>query len=171
MNSEGDSNNITINITENNSKDNLNTKTTENPIVEEEVKQCPICYTDVSNIDSDNLVTLKCGHQFCYDCILMEYKTVIENNNKYQKYKFRKCPFCRSDGGYLPTKPGIIPMEFIHKEFKLIKNAKDLLKYLDKSRCHAILKTGINKGCQCTKKFKDPKIPYCARHLKYFKNE
>ena len=62
---------------------------------------------------------------------------------------------------------GLTAQDFL----RVLKNAKDLLKYLDKSRCHAILKTGINKGCQCTKKFKDPKIPYCTRHLKYFKNE
>ena len=134
---------------------------------EKDIKQCAICYSDMD--DESDIVTLKCGHQFHYDCILMEYKSVIAKNSKYHKYTYRKCPFCRSDGGYLPLKPGMLPIEFIHQEYKYLKNAKDFSKYLIKDRCHAILKTGPNKGCQCAKGYADPKIPYCKTHLKYYK--
>lgn len=44
---------------------------------------CSVCYTDIINI-----VTLKCKHNFCLDCIL--------KMNKFRKDEEEiKCPLCR----------------------------------------------------------------------------
>ena len=54
-----------------------------------ELDTCMICF------DEDNIVNkLKCGHQFCYYCILRDYKS---SNS-------RSCPYCRQDGGKILKK-------------------------------------------------------------------
>lgn len=49
-----------------------------------EVDCCPICYTD---IDNNSIAITKCGHVFCYYCIL---QSIILSN-----FNYIKCPKCR----------------------------------------------------------------------------
>lgn len=131
---------------------------------------CPICYDE---LDSTS-ITLKCNHTFHYDCILNSFKSSITKNTKsYNSYKWRKCPYCREDGGYLPLRNNIYPFNGIHLEYYeieqcLLRNDFDKLKiiteqYIVKTNCNAIIKTGINKGYQC-KKNKKKNLDYCHLH-------
>ena len=115
---------------------------------------------------------MKCKHIFHYDCILNAYKHSIIKPATINK--FRKCPYCRTNGGYLPLKENTYPFKGIHLEYyeieqHLIRNdfakLKDITdKYINKKKCNAIIKTGINKGYQC-KKNKQTDIDYCHLHL------
>lgn len=50
---------------------------------------CMICFDEDKPISK-----LKCGHQFCYSCVLEDYKS---SNS-------RSCPYCRQDGGKILKK-------------------------------------------------------------------
>ena len=70
---------------------------------------CGICLDDFScKSDSDVIVTLKCKHRYCYECI---YDSYLKNKEK------RQCPYCRKKGGYLPLPESTTPTKFIHKEY------------------------------------------------------
>lgn len=58
----------------------------ENPINFVIPDQCHICYMDTKNV---GVITTKCGHTFCEDCILSHYTS----ENLYSKY----CPICNVD--------------------------------------------------------------------------
>ena len=126
---------------------------------------CPICY---DTLDS-NSITLKCKHTFHYNCILTAYKSNISKKSRH----IRNCPYCRNKCEYLPLIENVYPCKGIHVEFYeieqcLIRNETEKLKmitekYIDKSKCNAILKSGINKGNQC-KKSKKKGLDYCHLH-------
>ena len=130
------------------------------------MSECPICYVKLDETE----IKLKCGHKFHYNCILNSYK--ISTIKNYIKL-FRKCPYCRNNGGFLPLRENSYPYKNIHVEHYeieqyLIRNDFDKLKeivdkYIDKTKCNAILKTGINKGYQC-KKNKKKETNYCHLH-------
>lgn len=122
---------------------------------------CAICYEPLK----EDIFTTKCNHKFHYDCMFM----VLRNNTKTNIRK-RECPYCRNDTGYLPLKPGCIPQKYIHKEYiemrNLINNGNFELvkKFLNKDKCMSILKTGKNKGLQCSHK-KIENSDYCKKHM------
>ena len=134
-----------------------------------EEKICPICYDILDDSDEslNKTVKLKCGHEFHYNCILSSYKT---------DKMARVCPFCRMDGGYLKLEENTFPLKHIHIEYRQIRKClqnNDLKtlekitdKYIDKSKCHCILKSGVNYGTQC-KKHKQKDSKYCYIHNKY----
>ena len=128
------------------------TNTNTNLELEEEKNICGICYEDIE----ENEVSLKCNHKYHYDCILLIYK-----NTKKGYKTLRKCPYCRSDGGYLELIPGRAPLKDIHREYK----NKDTLQiqYIP-NKCNYILKRGKNVGNQCSLNIK--KGLYCTRHYK-----
>lgn len=124
---------------------------------------CAICHDELKG----DIVTLKCNHKYHYECILLIYK-----NPQDGKYKnTRMCPYCRGDGGYLPIRENIIPVQYVHKEYEDVRkfnitgNYEYINKYLNKEKCKAILKTGKNKGCQCSKK-KQINLEFCKTHSK-----
>ena len=132
--------------------------------------ECPICY---EKIDSNDVVKLKCGHEFHNECIILAYKSNIKSRGYYtNKFQIRVCPYCRADGGYLKCNMNEIPQEFIHDnyfDFKIsLKNDdKDYyMKYLNPNKCLSILKTGIKKGTQCSAKPYCSESDYCKRHYK-----
>lgn len=112
---------------------------------------CLICYDNLE--PNSNIVKLKCGHRYHYDCILQTYKT---NTSR------KKCPYCRSDGGYLPLSAGMRPVKYIHKEYN--KAGDYNITYIP-NKCKYILNSGKNKGCQCSFNIKTPQ-GYCTRHQK-----
>ena len=128
-------------------------------------KICPIC---CQNLDND-IIKLKCGHEYHYDCIFLSYKSNLSCGISYNNY--RECPYCRMDGGYLPLKVGYIPQKHIHVRYKEYKN--DMInnnfekweEYLKKDKCYYILKTGVNSGKQCSKN-KKKGCNYCSIHQK-----
>lgn len=134
--------------------------------MESEESMCPICYDSLES--QENIVELCCGHKFHYNCVLMVFK----NNTRQYQYntsKIRKCPFCRMDGGFLPLIYPQVPLQFIHLKYDELKthqqnnDFRSIEKYFDKNRCYTILKSGSNKGCQCSRKhFKD--IKFCKQH-------
>ena len=129
--------------------------------------ECAICYEKLD----DSQIQLNCGHKFHYNCILQTFKA---NLNKKIRH-IKKCPFCRASTGYLELRENIYPIKHIHHEFYeiehcLLRNDFDKLdeitkKYIDYSKCNAIIKTGKNKGYQCKKK-KKKNCDYCHLHLK-----
>jgi len=128
-------------------------------------KECPICY----EVHDDTSIKLKCGHIFHYNCISSSYKSSISKNNR----NIRICPYCRNDGGFLKLLETTYPVKGINYEFYeiekyLLRNDFNKLqeitkKYIDKTKCNAILKSGINKGYQC-KKNKKKELHYCHLH-------
>jgi hypothetical protein len=122
---------------------------------------CPICYDKLD----DNIIKLRCGHIFHYECILHQYRTT----NK------RICPYCRCYGGYIELKNGVFPLKNIHKEYnelhaliyennqeELNKTAK---KYINSNYCECIIIKGKNIGSQCKKK-KIKDSDFCFIHNK-----
>jgi hypothetical protein len=70
---------------------------------------CGICLDDLNcKSESGIIVTLKCKHRYCYECI---YDSYLKNKEK------RQCPYCRKKGGYLPLPESTTPTKFIHKEY------------------------------------------------------
>lgn len=141
---------------------------------------CNICMERLEG----NIIKLKCGHVYHYDCIFNSYYNTTHKKWTYSFYqtnnlsqnKPRECPYCRKDGGYIPLKPNTIPLEKIHKEYsdfkKIMKdNDKEgLKKYLNCNNCMTILKKGANSGKQCSKK-KKGNSDYCGTHLKVYQTE
>ena len=125
------------------------------------MSECIICHEPLDSTE----VTIKCGHKFHYECILLSYKS---NKDKYLK-TIRTCPYCRKDGGYLHLIDNNIPLEYIHTEYSIFKDAlragdKEIyMKYLDKTRCLSVLKNGIHKGLQCMC-LPQSNSDFCGRH-------
>ena len=124
---------------------------------------CAICHDELD----ETTISLKCNHKFHYDCILLIYK-----NPQGGKYKnIRMCPYCRSDGGYLPIKENVIPIQYIHREYEDVRkfystgNYEYIEKYLNKNKCWALLQSGKNKGCQCSKN-PQSNSKFCKIHSK-----
>ena len=79
------------------------------------------------------------------------------------------------DGGFLKLQENEYPQKSVHKEFYHIsaclqENDFSRLKkitenYINKHKCHAILKSGSNEGYQCSRKI--VKNNYCNIHQKY----
>ena len=126
---------------------------------EDSDNECPICFSDIK---PENKVKLKCGHCFNYDCILVTYQNEIRKSNRYYKGKKRNCPYCRGDGGYLPLRPGMLPIQYIHKEYAEFAKTENVSQFLILNKCQAILKTGKNKGQQC--KCDIHECGLCKRH-------
>ena len=133
----------------------------QDPEQEEHLAVCPICY---DTIKPGDLETLTCGHKYHYDCILATFKgspVTYEN-------KSRECPYCRVQSDYISLRPGSLPFKNIHREYEELKGKnikiQTLDKYLVKSRCKAILRTGANKGSQCSRSIAEN--GYCKIHLK-----
>lgn len=134
----------------------------------ETTPECAICYEKLD----DSAIKLKCGHTFHYNCIFNSYKmATIKNKNNIKL--FRKCPYCRNNGGFLPLSKNIYPYKNIHIEYYeveqlLFRNDFEKLKevvdkYIDKTKCNAILKSGSDKGYQCKKNKKNGN-DYCHLH-------
>ena len=124
---------------------------------------CPICCDNLEN----GICTLLCGHKYHKKCILSSYTSDIHNSRS--GIIQRKCPYCRKHGGYLELEPNTIPIKGIHKEYNEFrqcvekKDAERLKVYLNHKKCFAILKSGINKGSQCSNKPDKPHY-YCKKH-------
>ena len=108
---------------------------------------CEICSGDI-----DNPINLKCGHSFCYDCLLQSYKGVKCN---YNLKSHRICPYCRNPSTFLPLELGNLPIKGIHREYG---KKKKIFK-----KCTTILKSGPRSGesCDCIVK---PGMDFCGRH-------
>ena len=135
--------------------------------MESEENNCAICHTEIE--ENDEVEQLKCGHKYHYECIFITYKF---NKCKYKGSKLRKCPYCREDGGYLSLKNNIVPVKDIHEEYiKFVQylvedNRDEYMKFLNKDKCFAILKTGKNKNDQCS--FKPVENNFCKKHKKAY---
>ena len=130
-------------------------------------EQCNIC---LESIDESDMIKLKCGHKYHYNCILNSYKMYSS--------KKRECPYCRNDGGLLELRKGYKFIPNIHKEVsndefeeKVEEKVKKKIKIGTKKKCCAILVNGINKGKKCknTGKNKINGKYYCGIHDKIFK--
>lgn len=77
---------------------------------------CGICLEEFNcKTDSDIIVTLKCKHRYCYECICDSY---LKSKEK------RQCPYCRKMGGFLPLPESATPLKFIHEEYVIPKLSK-----------------------------------------------
>ena len=94
--------------------------------------------------------TLDCNHRFHYQCLLLSFRNMKDNN----------CPYCRSSKNVLPVINGV------KKIYPQIHNVDDnyILSYQVK-KCEHILTRGKNKGNQCSKNCKLGNN-YCSVHSK-----
>lgn len=144
-----------------------------------EIVECAICYDPIDfrfngELSENTPIKLDCGHTFHYKCILMTFKTNL-NNNKFAT----RCPFCRKKNSHIPLLKNQFPIRNIHAEYELIKKylhkgdfkkIYELAKkynFLNENKCHAIVTTGNNRGTQCKKSKKDG-THFCFIHLKKF---
>lgn len=109
---------------------------------------CNTCYELLNN----DIIVLKCGHKYHYDCILNSYKYSLDVLK-------RLCPYCRSYGGYLPLKEGTTAEKHIHYGYKKKKITNNIFF----EECGAIIKSGKNKGNKCTAMGKYN--GWCGRHV------
>lgn len=119
---------------------------------------CAICCNECT----EKCQELKCNHKFCDECIKGWYikLNVLKKNQYYNYKKYRECPVCRQDGGYLKLRENETPIKNIHKEFG--KKQKNKSMHI----CNAPFTT--KEGfCQCLGKEKYGW--YCGRHKKYQK--
>ena len=98
---------------------------------------CFISYEMFKNEDLKTrpIVKLLCGHCFYFENILNSYK--ITNKHGQNFMKLRLCPYCLRKGGYLPR----------------LTSERLVNIYLDKMtvpKCSALLKSGKNKGMDCS---------------------
>lgn len=114
---------------------------------------CPICNEDIPESDK---ITLKCNHSFCYGCLLESYKGTKCNFSVSSSKNHRICPYCRTPSGFLSLKPGMTPIKGIHREFGKSK-------CIIYNQCKGIIKSGVNKGKQCSCKAR-PNSDYCGKH-------
>ena len=114
---------------------------------------CNICYCEH---DSSSVV-LKCNHKYHYECILHSYKI---NNTK----KKRACPYCRSDGGYLPLLKDTKPEKNIHREYTTWLNKDKKQNSKSCKQCIGVVMNGPNKNSRCVNKA--TKGDYCGMHKK-----
>lgn len=126
--------------------------------------ECSICY---DTINSEDAQLIECGHVFHYDCI---YRTFCNQIGKL-KYKRKKriCPFCRFECQLLPSKPGFIPKKNVTEDANYFieqmrqENYDSIKAFFKPHLCHKILKSGANKGMQCSRKKKDGSL-FCGNH-------
>jgi len=152
---------------------------------------CPICFEDFfENIDekkmckpcSNNLkktskskITLDCGHSFHHECLV----DWLINKDKKNSYSYKLfCPYCRKKFSYVPLPENMFPIRFIHQEYNIIQsfiNNKDEVslseacsKLFNQHHCNTILKTGKNRGYQCSRQKIDGS-DMCKLHTEKYK--
>lgn len=129
---------------------------------------CLISYADFKEEDynNNNVVKLKCGHNYIYQHIIESYK--ITNCSGRNYIGKRICPYCRKSGGYLPYN-GSPAIRGVHNlnavkawRLKTIENKKKNSGY---KTCCATLVCGIHRGNPCgslVKTEKNPNIFKCV---------
>jgi hypothetical protein len=131
-------------------------------------EMCSICHTDFEESD-ETIFKLSCGHKFHLECIFITYK-----NNLDKKKYIRQCPYCRNYGGYLKLERNMIPIKHIHEEYNVFQeyitnnDTENFMKFLNSKKCISILKSGKNKGQQCSNNPSQDK--YCKKHYNFNKN-
>ena len=121
---------------------------------------CNICSDVLKMKKEEDLQILKCGHRFCYNCILEWYKTLINKIN----YGFRnydllnECPTCRRDGGYLKLRDGEKYIQYVHGKLKKHQ--------LNTNLCSAPLLDGVSN---CKRKGNAKYGFYCFMHKNFEK--
>jgi len=126
---------------------------------------CNICGDDLDSIEK--VQVLKCGHEFCNECIFDWFQNILNNMKKSyyssQYLKARECPMCRHTGGYLKLFEGDEYVCGIHGNKKnfvpRIKPPDPVIVY-----CEAKLKT---KNKLCKNKGKECHGYYCGVHKKF----
>lgn len=117
---------------------------------------CLVCY---GGLNEGNEIKLKCGHSFCYDCLLESYRG--EGCNHSSSKNHRICPLCRTTADYLPLRDGMVPLLGIHREYHKFTKKKKTACFV---QCKGILKSGPNKGKQCPCQARMG--GFCGRHGK-----
>tara|TARA_Y100000768_G_C23961227_1_gene675478 strand:- start:967 stop:1389 length:423 start_codon:yes stop_codon:yes gene_type:complete len=108
-------------------------------------EDCPIC---AEPKDTQFTHTLKCGHEFHYNCLFLSFKNMKDN----------LCPCCRSGNNLLPLVNGI------KKIYPGIHNMDNAETY-ENVKCKKVLTRGKNKGKYCTR-YCLLGMEYCSIHIK-----
>ena len=136
-------------------------------VIKEEYNDCEIC-----GMELDNSVTLRCKHQFHYDCVFDWYvecqgKSASGSQSHYAR---RSCPYCRKDGGYLalPNKEsgyikGIHKPSHKPRDKKVIKTKPTTKITVGTGQCLGIAKSTKAK---CKLAGKQQYSGYCSWHKK-----
>lgn len=126
-------------------------------------EKCLTCYESFKDTPDEKVVQLLCSHAFHYDCIYETYKMYsIKYSYNIQKTQY-ECPYCRSNGGYLPLLEGMKPEKNIHREYEI--KAAYLYKYKTWGQCKGICKNGK----RCTNKAKKIIGEVCGKHVSQYK--
>ena len=115
---------------------------------------CGICYKELNN----KTILLKCNHRFHYECLLKVKKYYVE------------CPYCRSTQTItsLKKKCKALTSTSVCNKTTYYESGY-CLKHIDyqEKKCCAKLKSGVNKGKQCTKNVMSSDSDYCKIHKNY----
>ena len=98
--------------------------------------------------------TLKCNHEFHYECLL---KTLQSCKGYNHNVKRNHCPYCRDKCGYIPAINGLRKLTIGIHDIQLNK-------YFQSVKCSHVLLRGKRKGLLCDKNCKLGYL-YCSSHL------
>lgn len=123
--------------------------------------KCIPCSRNLKKINQSK-INLDCGHSFHHDC-LVDWLMTKDKKPYYlyaQSYKLF-CPYCRKKFNYVPLPENLFPIRNIHQEYNIIQtfiDNKDKVslnevcpKMFNQNHCNTILKTGKNRGYQCSR--------------------
>tara|TARA_B100000795_G_C22648934_1_gene379516 strand:+ start:162 stop:605 length:444 start_codon:yes stop_codon:yes gene_type:complete len=117
--------------------------------LKEKIDKCNICCSKM--ITGETIVKLLCKHYYHYECILENYRNSTT--------MVRECPYCRSNGGWLPLLQNTKPELHIHQEYCSKVQDKKL-------KCPAKLVSGYNKGNKCGNSGYKSYNGFCGTHKK-----
>ena len=121
---------------------NSNDKTTSQSAPKLDNDSCGICALPMDAIEK---TTIKCNHNFHYNCIKEWYLKI--SIGQLANIKKQECPYCRGNGGFLTLKDGELPLKDVHKEYISITKPKYGYSSYNYTTCSATVEHGAKEPC------------------------
>ena len=115
--------------------------------------QCINCAICGEEKEKQYLHKLQCGHEFHYNCLMLTFRNMKNNN----------CPYCRKSDNLLPLVNGLKNVYYGIHDTENKKNYKN-------EKCKHILTRGKNKGQFCSN-YCEIGMYYCKIHKKKYKDQ
>lgn len=119
----------------------------------EQTNECMIC----GLLNDETSFSLNCGsinekHTFHTLCLNTALKIPTSHVSFSSSVIQKQCPYCRFKiSGFIPLPEGMKPVKGLHKEYTYkLPGLSQVRTRVKMSCCQAIIKSGENKGKQCT---------------------